>query len=1121
MRCFCPTRYDIIYPESKKRRKIMIRFIYGPNGSGKTTEILDLLAKDTQNGIKSFLIVPDQEVLQFERLTLSKLPRHSQFSLEILSFSRLYNRVCREYGGLSYSYITKPMRSLLMWKTLRELSGVLEHFDKKALSDPSSPDTFLCAINELKANGVSAADLELRADKLPHDSMLRHRMRDIALIYSCFDNFVAEKYSDSSDDLMRLCEILEKHDFFNGANVYVDSFTSFTAVQHKILRRIFKTAENSTVSIPLPSPNYSDVSTLGIEDSLKCLKNSASLFGGSKDIILRAPEGIRALPLKYLSENLWRMDADVKNAPLPDGHVICEVCDNPYAEAEAVCAHILELLRGGARCRDIALIVRDCEKYRGVLDTALEKGNIPYYISSKSELCSLPPIKLILSALRIKKYNWQKTDVISHIKTGLCNIDTRDANLFEEYVNTWNIHGEQFLVGSWNMNPDGFVPEISERGAQILASANKVRDALVRPLLKLFVMLDASACIPDTCRALYSYLEEISLEEKLGELAAKAAQRGDLKQAKELASIYGVILSSLADVAQMLEDEEADPEEFMLILKNIFDKTEIGTIPTSIDEVTIGSASMLRAANRKYVFALGLCEGEFPASVSDNGIFSAVDREMLASIGIELLGNNDIRSSDELMYVSRAFASAGEKLFVLTHKAELDGSARFPSLAFNRLKTLFGDALTLHEYKLSDLRYSIGAPKNAVTLLRSLEDEATKASLREALSKSIPSLATMSQKSPSTDKCSVSVSTMQDAIGRDLHMSSSSFEKYAKCPFDYFCSKVLNLRENIDSNFKASDIGSFIHYILEVLIKTAIPADPSEPMLSDDEIVVKASVVVEEYLQKICPLSMINSRRQRHLYTRLTNLATLLIKNTVKEFSQSQFRPAFFELKTNGKDANPAPLAFTLEDGSKLSFSGIIDRVDLYKKNGEVYVRIVDYKTGAKDFSLEDIEHGINMQMLIYLFTLCRNGSAQFKRALGVNDGKNALPAGVIYLSTAIPIIDSDGMCAPDEILRSAEDKLSRSGLLINDTEILIAMNEKLDSRFLAGIKLNKQNEPDGKALTSLEDFESIYQKLSDTVNKIASDLKAGIADAAPLTYKAQNPCEYCKSLPICRRINK
>ena len=221
----------------------MIKFIYGTYGSGKTSAVSNMIRNDTQNGQPVFLIVPDQEVLQYERLSLDMLPISSQLNLEIFSFSRLYNRVCREYGDLSYSYLTDPMRSLLMWKSIHELKGLLTSLGK-SVNDPRVTDTMSNVINELKANGVSAAAIELASNKLSEDSPLRARLRDIALIYSYFDNFISEKYSDSADDLQRLYDTLGAHSFFSGANVYIDSFTSYTGIQHSIIEQIFKTANN-------------------------------------------------------------------------------------------------------------------------------------------------------------------------------------------------------------------------------------------------------------------------------------------------------------------------------------------------------------------------------------------------------------------------------------------------------------------------------------------------------------------------------------------------------------------------------------------------------------------------------------------------------------------------------------------------------------------------------------------------------------------------------------------------------------------------------------------------------------------------------------------------------------
>ena len=68
----------------------------------------------------------------------------------------------------------------------------------------------------------------------------------------------------------------------------------------------------------------------------------------------------------------------------------------------------------------------------------------------------------------------------------------------------------------------------------------------------------------------------------------------------------------------------------------------------------------------------------------------------------------------------------------------------------------------------------------------------------------------------------------------------------------------------------------------------------------------------------------------------------------------------------------------------------MVDRVDLCTVNGKTYFRVVDYKTGRKDFDYADILNGEGLQMLIYLFALQKYGKERY--------GRELLPAGVLYV---------------------------------------------------------------------------------------------------------------------------
>ena len=68
---------------------------------------------------------------------------------------------------------------------------------------------------------------------------------------------------------------------------------------------------------------------------------------------------------------------------------------------------------------------------------------------------------------------------------------------------------------------------------------------------------------------------------------------------------------------------------------------------------------------------------------------------------------------------------------------------------------------------------------------------------------------------------------------------------------------------------------------------------------------------------------------------------------------------------------------------------GFVDRVDAWNNGYTNYFRVVDYKTGKKVFSRADLQYGLNMQMLIYLYATLK--SERFA---------DKIPAGVLYLET-------------------------------------------------------------------------------------------------------------------------
>lgn len=1092
----------------------MIKFIYG-NTTDATQTVMEMLRSDAQSSVRSFLIVPEQYTVESERRILNTLPARAQLITEVLNFSRLYNRVCREYGGLEYNYITKPLKYLLMWRNLRELSPLLEVYGEYTDNDASLCEMMISTIGEFKASCVTPAALERAADSMPAQSTSAKKLRDLSLIYVAYENLVSQSFSDSADDISKLSDILGEHRFFEGCSVYVDGFTSFTAAEHKVIDRIFSDAQNVTVTIPLPAPRANSVFSLSISESEHRLIKNAEKHGGAE--FMTAPEcGESTDPcIKYLADNIW--SASPESAP--DGlvpPVSLTVCQSPYSEAEAAAQTVLSLMREGYRCRDIVVVARDAEQYRGIIEPAFERCGVPLYFSEKTSLISTPLVKLILSALRMKMYNLRTSDIISNLKTELYGFGRRDCDLFEQYITTWQICGGSFTKSDFTMNPDGFTDVMSTRGEEILNAANRIRSGICSLIVPLFERLDTEASVLGKCRAVYDYIVAAGTENRLAELAQARANAGNVREAEEYSRCFATVCDCLADIASALpqEDTEMTVSEFYELLSLCFSRTDMGTIPTAADQAVFGSASMLRAGAPKCALILGLCEGVFPAAVTDSGLLNFADRSALLDAGIELPSRSETMSSDELMYVYRAFSMPTQRLCLFTYSAGTDTRARTPSLPFIRVQKLF-EQLKPVRYDSRDILSFTGSVKSTLPYLDSIRDPLAKAAFEEYLSEHDGATRPAAKIPISDTECELSEETVDAVFGKSIRLTASRMEKYIKCHFGFYCTYVLKLREEKQSRFRADNIGNFIHFVLENLLRALADDGGLKSGLPREELEELTRRTVKEYIERISPPDMPPSGRLTHLCRRLYDLCLLLLSNILDEFAQSSFSPEFFELNINGAGDNPSPLKLTLADSTEISFTGIVDRVDVLRRDGKVYLRVVDYKSGTKTFSLEDIKYGMNIQMLLYLFTLTKNHSRKFLDRLQSDE---PVPSGVMYLSSNIGPVELEDYTDGDEVLRLARKKLNRAGLLCDDEEILKCMNESLSPDFLAGIKQKSDGALYGKALASAEMFEKIQSEIEDTVRRIAEQIRSGDADAEPFVYKKNDPCTYCPMKPVCRR---
>ncbi|MBR5601629.1 MAG: exodeoxyribonuclease V subunit gamma, partial [Clostridia bacterium] len=621
---------------------------------------------------------------------------------------------------------------------------------------------------------------------MPKEEPLAEKLRDLGSVIGCFEAELEHRFEGGEDDLDRLAQLLqgEAAALFTHTHIYVDSFTDYTKQELEILRALMRHAPSASFSFSLNDPSDDGIHLASPVATHRLLRRIADELALPVQFV--RPEKRRAQSAKeYLARNIFCMNAEpapLAMAESPD--IAVTLCEDPFAEAEAVTAEIQRLVRAGCRYRDITVVLRDATARSGILDAAMEREGIPFFLSEKTDITTRPLIKLILLALRICQNGWRDEDVVSYLKTGLCGPSADDINLFEEYVNVWHPRGARRYVTPFTRNPDGYDEEPTARGARISEGANRVRAHITPTLLDFFTALDNAEGATAMCRALYSFLCSLGVAEQLKDEAAAALAAGDRRDAEELSKLYGVVVEALDAIALALEDEPLSVAQFAEALRLVFSRTDIGSIPTSADEVTVGSASMLRADHPRFVLILGLNDGEFPRNVSDEGLLSDAEKEHLRAHGLEFPSNRAERASDELFFIYRALCAPREGLHLFYNKSTTAGAACAPSIAISRAKALF-PGLTVREFSAEDpLRhiYSAGA---ALDRLSELPREQRQALQRLLCELRLPAAETLDH--PIVQRAASLSRQTATALYQNARFSPSQLESFSACRFAYYC----------------------------------------------------------------------------------------------------------------------------------------------------------------------------------------------------------------------------------------------------------------------------------------------------------------------------------------------
>ena len=1055
----------------------MLKLLVGPVHSGKTGVVFDCIREDAAAGRRSVLLVPEQTSFAYEKRAASLgLPE-----VEAMSFSRLAELALARHGGDDRRRMTNTSAFFLMNLALEEVADALTLY-----SGQSKTRGFLeqlvrfaaeCADAGITPEGLSAFALSQKK------GTLRDKLCDLSLVLDAYSAVVHREHIGDADVMTMAAERLTGADDFANAGIYIESFSSFTAPEYRLISALLPQAHCVSVSLigdgKPDTPAYA--STRETEKRLLRIADSCSV-GVKKHVLTERKTGIPESFLDAVAAG------DIPQDAAEYGSIGAYLAPDPAAEADYVAAKCAELVyEQGLRCREIAIVMRDDARYRTVLPEALSRAGLVYFTDMRAQDRTDVLLRGVTDAV-LAAAGDRRGDMMSAAKSPLFGLDPAALGETENYVSVWGVRNADWFFEFRN-NPDGLREDATPEQTERLFRINACREAVAGPVAALRAAIQSGSGVI-FAQAVYKFLEDISAAEHLEAFAAAMPEQSSRMFLQQQSQLWDQLMEILDLFANVPEEIVLTPARITELTALAFSSCEVATPPQTLDGITVGTADRMRIDDARAVFLMGAVEGEFPRVSVPAGLLSDDERRRLVDGGMSLLADFDNLERQERLLCHTVASAAREQLFVTAPRAELTGEELAPSELYAAAERFSGPqsdpvgaispAWALREYAAGD-----PADKATQTLRRAL----VLAGQGEALDR----IDRASGKSPHRIE---SAPIARRLFGENMYISPSRLEKYYKCPYAYFAGSGMGVQALRRAELSPVESGTLIHRVLEQVVSEH--GGKGLANVPDCDLRTEIRKVISEYFAAAVSDPAALTARMRAGLERIGDWLFELLRRLGDEFAQSEFEPVGFEMPV-GFGETIGGLRLKTADGCNIEVHGTIDRVDVADIGGKRYVRVVDYKSGGKKFLLSDVFYGLNLQMLIYLFSVWKNGHGPYS---------GVLPAGVLYMPALGKYTNGDRDAGNDTL--TAQYRMN--GLLLRDREVLRAMEPDGEGIF---IPVKAGEEDKSASLATLSELGHLCALIENKISGMAERLHAGEIAAFPIAGE-RTPCKYCDYRLIC-----
>ena len=944
---------------------------------------------------------------------------------------------------------------------------------------------FKSLLSELEQYACDAEMLSVAAESLNSEGhkAFFDKLCDIALIYSEYKKEINKNFTTYEELLGILDERLQDSDFLKSSYVFFDGFTGFTVSQYKIIETIIKRAEYVCLSLSYEGEKLHPEAAHAASGNLffmtdNCIEKIKTLAGNkASDITFTFTDKeikgkTNAPELEFLRHKFFvnpvtgrkqeRFEEEISAIEIFEADDIKE-------EMSLVIDKIKYLIaREGYRYKDIAVVMEDIESYGDMSYKLMKQGNIPAFLDRTEDVSADPFIESMRALLKIVTAGFTYENIFRYIKTGFSPVPLADIDELDNYCLATGIKNEAKWKAKWTRIPGRLkVNEAGEYESYYdLDKLNEIRKSLYEHISAFKKDFNAAKKVNEKTAVIESVLNGEHTAERINELFCTPL-------GEELRQVIVRTAELFDDTRSLFGEEKLSSEEYADMLDAAFEEMSAGFIPPVNDCVIIGDTDRTRLSNIRALFVVGVNDGVIPKKSSPHGILNDADIMRLEAQSISLAP-----SSKELAFTNKFY------LYLLLTKP-------FDKLYLSYCrKDIQGDSLK-ESYLIKDMLAAFNKLK--VTPVSEKDTRISIASLKESNASGNIMLSDIT----------LAPSGVELLYGGEVEGSITSFEKYAGCPFSFFLSKGLKIYPRDRYEFTPADFGTVVHDILYRILQGCIKNNILIHELSDSD----RLGLVEKQLKSAEKEYYILSDNERNKFIRysIKKMAASTLKAVGIQLAGGKFSPFAFEKRFSEE--------LDVKGGS-LKFGGTIDRSDISVNGENVYLRIVDYKTGNTEFDLTKFYHGRNLQLVSYL-------SAAEKEITELYPGKNIIPAALCYMKASDPVAPEDRkLLTGEEIDDYITGEYRMKGIVADDAMSVIVNDAEGSSKVIEELKFNDGKLKKSSNLIPIKKIRLLQEYNRDKLCDIAGEILGGKADVSPLADRVSSsgflPCEYCEYRQVC-----